>query len=117
MRRNIKLVDALSGKELIPNLEATETKWEATVGLLGKKSLADNEALFIKSCSSIHTFFMKFSISLYYVDKDFNIIKIVSNVKPWRISFCPSAYGVFEIPVGAEKVLKNINKVAIISHC
>ena len=41
--------------------------------------------LFIPKCSSIHTFFMHFCIDVIFLDKTSKVIKIVKNIKPWRV--------------------------------
>jgi uncharacterized protein len=50
---------------------------------------------------SIHTFFMKFSIDVIFMDKDFKIIRIYRKLKPWRhtYAYLSSRY-TLEIPGG-----------------
>ncbi len=55
-------------------------------GLLGQASLSDNEALILKPCSSIHTFFMRFAIDVLFIDKNLQIIRLVQNMPPNRTS-------------------------------
>ncbi len=55
-------------------------------GLLGKDSLAANEALVLKPCSSIHTFFMRFAIDVLFLDKNMRIIRLLENIPPNRLS-------------------------------
>lgn len=62
------------------------TPFKRMKGLLGRKSLGEKEALIIKPCNSIHTFFMRFPIDVLFVDKDNKVIKAISNIKPFRIS-------------------------------
>lgn len=38
-------------------------------------------AIIIKPCNSIHTFFMKFNLDILFLDKDMNVIKKFENVK------------------------------------
>lgn len=40
--------------------------------------------LLIKNCNSIHTCFMKFNIDVFCLDKEFKLIKVHKNVKPFR---------------------------------
>ena len=63
-------------------------------GLLGRNCLEPGEGLWILPCESIHTFGMRFPIDLVYLDRQNNIKKIRSNVRPWRLSACLSALGV-----------------------
>lgn len=71
------------------------------LGLLGRKEFPSGSGLFLTPCSSVHMFFMKFPIDLVYVDKNMRVVKIVRNLKPWRISFGGfKARSVFEFPSG-----------------
>lgn len=54
-------------------------------GLLGRNSLGLNEALILKPCSSIHTFFMRFSIDVLFLDKDMQVVKIIQDMSPNRL--------------------------------
>lgn len=74
-----------SGAELlIDQLETAESFWERGKGLLGRKSLAPNQALWINPCNNIHTFFMKFTIDCIFVDKKMEIKNLAKNVGPFR---------------------------------
>jgi uncharacterized protein len=69
-------------------------------GLLGRDRLASGEGLWIVPCEAVHTFGMRFPIDLVYLDRQRQIVKIRSNVGPWRISGCLRAYSVIELPAG-----------------
>ncbi len=56
-------------------------------GLLGQAGLDGNECLWIHSCSSIHTFFMKFAIDVLYVDLNLKVTRIDREVDPWGVSW------------------------------
>lgn len=70
-------------------------------GLLGRKGLGPGEGLWIVPCEAVHTFGMKFSIDLVYLDREYRIRKIRSNIRPWRLSACLSAHSVIELAAGA----------------
>ena len=40
--------------------------------------------LLIKDCNSIHTCFMRFNIDVFCLDKDFKVVNVYKNVKPFR---------------------------------
>ena len=68
-------------------------------GLLGRKDLLDGEALVLEPGNSIHTFFMNFSIDVLFVDKKNKIIKVIENLKPWRLTYIYwRSYLVIELP-------------------
>lgn len=75
-----------SGAELLlDNLEVAESLVKRGTGLLGRKGLDVGQALWIKPCNNIHTFFMKFAIDCIFVDRNLEIKKIVKTVKPFRM--------------------------------
>lgn len=41
--------------------------------------------IYFPNCNSIHTFFMKEPIDVIMTDKNYNILYIYKNFKPWRI--------------------------------
>lgn len=83
-------------KCLMPDVKKTTRFHERLFGLLFRRRLQHDEALFIVPCKSVHTIGMRYSIDLIYLDKDMQIIKLVKNLKPFRFSACHSAYGVIE---------------------
>ncbi|MCY4524936.1 MAG: DUF192 domain-containing protein [Halobacteriovoraceae bacterium] len=69
-------------------------------GLMFRKDIT-GDGLLIRPCCSIHTFFMKFPIDAVFLDKSGKIIKILKNLRPWRISwFYPKANQVLELKAG-----------------
>ena len=42
-------------------------------------------ALLIPKCSSIHTFFMRFCIDVVFLDKTNTVVRVIKNLKPWRV--------------------------------
>ena len=77
-------------------------------GLLGRNGLASGEGLWIVPCEAVHTFAMRFPIDLVYLDRHKRVVKIRSNVGPWRISGCLRAHSVIELPAGTVRDTKTI---------
>ena len=70
-------------------------------GLLGKKELPTGDALWIKPCFSVHTFFMKFPIDVLFLNKQNQVIAVVSNITPNRMTrLYPQSFSVLELPPG-----------------
>ena len=88
---------------------ATEVRFANTmlyrmIGLIGKKSLKDKEALFIYPCQQIHTFFMRFPIDCLFINKNYEVIETLEDFKPWKVSKkITDALGVIELPQGTIK--------------
>jgi uncharacterized protein len=71
------------------------------VGLLGRKGLAPGEGMLISRTGSVHMFFMRFAIDVVFLDRGRAIVKIVPNLRPWRIAFARRAKTALELPAGA----------------
>lgn len=81
-------------------------------GLLGRASMDPDEGLWIVlgeglsmiPCPTIHTFFMKFTIDVLFLDKALKVVRIIENMKPWRLSpWVVSAHSVLELAGGVLK--------------
>lgn len=70
-------------------------------GLLGVESLADGAGLWIAPCEAIHTFGMRMSIDVLFLDGELKISKLIVNLRPARIAVCMSAHSVLELQAGA----------------
>ncbi|QDK39608.1 DUF192 domain-containing protein [Bdellovibrio sp. NC01] len=91
---------------LVPNLEVAKTFWSRGKGLLGRKNLSEDAALWIHQCNSIHTCFMQFSIDCVFVDKNLKVKAIYKDVKPWRMVFPVwGASSVIEMAAGTSSKL------------
>lgn len=81
-----------------------DTFWKRLKGLLGKKSLSKGEVLWITPCHQVHMIGMKFPVSVWFLDDNFNIIKIIDNLIIGSISpSVPNATSVLELPVNYAK--------------
>lgn len=70
-------------------------------GLLGRDNLGPHEALILKPCSSIHTFFMRFPIDVLFVDRNMLVVKSIDNLVPNRLSpLVLSSIMAIELPAG-----------------
>lgn len=81
-------------------------------GLMFRKKLPPATGLYLAPCNSVHMCFMRFAIDVVYLDKEYNIIKIVKGLKPWvGLSMCPKAWAVLELTVGeAERCRLEVGK-------
>ncbi len=70
-------------------------------GLLGRRSLPDGHGLLLRPSSSIHTAFMRFAIDVVFLDKENRVVKVVPELKPFRMAGCwRGAHSALELPVG-----------------
>jgi uncharacterized protein len=81
------LMKLAKGEQVIAEkVKMADTIYLRTVGLMFSKSLDGFDCLWIKPCSSIHTFFMRYPIDVIFLDKNLKVVKIIKNIKPWRMT-------------------------------
>jgi uncharacterized membrane protein (UPF0127 family) len=56
--------------------------------------------LILVPCNSIHTFFMRFSLDVFFLDEMGRVLDIRWNLAPWRMAVCRGARMVVECPTG-----------------
>ncbi len=82
-------------------VEVADSFFSRFLGLMGRASLAEGTGLLIAPCSSVHMCFMRFSIDVVYLDKEYRILKAVKGLRPWiGMSLCMGAWGALELPAG-----------------
>ena len=96
----VRLVHIRTGRE-IARLEVARTTLQRMRGLLGRSGLPAGQGMLIERCWSIHTFFMKFALDVIFVDSDWEVRRVVRNLRPWRLAHSPGASGVVELAAGA----------------
>lgn len=87
--------------EIAGRLRICERTGDRLKGLLGTRRLDDDQAVWIRPCNAIHTFFMLMTIDVVFVDDELRVIKLIRAMTPWRICLpVRRAAGVIEGPVG-----------------
>jgi uncharacterized membrane protein (UPF0127 family) len=80
------LVDVESGRAIASQVARADTVLSRFIGLLGRRSLAVDEGLWLEPCDSIHMFFMRFPIDAVFVDRGGVVIACVERLRPWRVT-------------------------------
>jgi uncharacterized protein len=75
--------------------------WLRTKGLLGRSGLPGDEGILLRPASSIHMFFMRFSIDAVFLARDMTVLRVVSGLTPWRMAAKRRAKSVLELPEGS----------------
>ncbi len=96
----LTVVNRTRSSELASSAEVAGTGARRRKGLLGRDAIIAGGGLWILPCESVHTIGMRFPIDLVYLDRDLNVKKVRSHVRPWRMSACLSAHSVLELPSG-----------------
>lgn len=81
-----------------------KTLIEKAFGLTILNNFDTFDGYLIKNCQIIHSFFMKFSFDAVFLDKDFQVVALHPEFKPFRISkFIKKSKYVLELPEGSIK--------------
>ena len=86
-------------------------------GLMFRQKLPSATGLLLVPCNSVHMCFMRFAIDVVYIDKEYNIIKVVKNLKPWiGLSMCSKAWATLEMTAGeSERCGCEVGKKVIVT--
>lgn len=101
--------NATRGAVVAARVEKADDFVSRGLGLLGRAGLAAEEALWLVPGKSIHTFFMRFAIDVLFLDARLTVVRVVEDMKPWRVSpWVSEAHSVLELRGG---VLRGAVKV------
>jgi len=97
----MKVINKTRQTIIAENAVIAKTPLKRMIGLLSRKAFEPGEALIIKPCNSIHTFFMRFPIDVAFVDANNRITKAIRSMRPFRISgIYLNALFCIELPTG-----------------
>jgi uncharacterized protein len=55
-------------------------------GLIGREALLESGGLLLTDCNWVHSFLMKNSVDLYFVDSSYTVVSSVFQLNPFRFS-------------------------------
>ena len=101
----VKITGFTCATRVLPQkIYIASTFWGRLVGLLGRRSLSDAEGLLLIPCGDIHTFGMRFTIDVIFLDKSGKVIGFSDGVSPNRIRVSPGGtHSVLELSDGNRK--------------
>jgi uncharacterized membrane protein (UPF0127 family) len=73
-------------------------------GLLGRRELPAGEGLAFRE-KSIHMFGMRMALDIVFCDRELRVLKVVPELRPWRMAACAGAHYVLEIGPGQAALL------------
>ena len=83
------------------NVKYANTLLSRTLGLMFIKEMKGMDGLLLDPCNSIHNFFVRFSLDVVFLSKEFEVVKVIRGFKPWRITrIYFKASKVLELPAG-----------------
>ena len=79
----------------------TTGQWRSRfLGMAGARELKKSCGVWVKRCSSINTFGFAQPVDVVFLSADGVVTKVVTGMKPWRMSSCPEARTVLELRAG-----------------
>lgn len=102
IRKSLKFIvrNSTRGVLLADRADLADTSATRRTGLLKHTGLEPGEGLWIVPCESVHSFFMKFTIDVLYLDRAKKVRGARRRMAPWRVSACLPAHSVLELPAG-----------------
>src|SRR5262245_26258372 len=90
-----------NGLLLADHLRPAHTHWTRLRGLLGTRTLAPGDGLWIKPSNQVHMFGMRYAIDVVFLDDGGRVLHVVHALQPNRISpKVKGATSVLELPAG-----------------
>jgi uncharacterized protein len=102
-RRGAKTVKRVDGRLVCERCVVAETPLTRLAGLLGRSGLEAGEGLLIRPTSAIHTYFMRFPIDAVFLNRDLVVVRVVSEMPPWRVAARRGAKAVLELAAGESR--------------
>ncbi|GIW21844.1 MAG: hypothetical protein KatS3mg068_0851 [Candidatus Sericytochromatia bacterium] len=100
----LQIINTRNNKVIGSNIILGNTLLLRLIGLIGKKELKEDEGILLTPCNSIHMMFMKIPLDIIFLDSENKIIKVIENIKPWKISpIVLKAKSVLELPINSIK--------------
>jgi hypothetical protein len=112
----MKLVNSNTGEVIADPVVIADSFFTRFAGLMGKRSMEAGPGLILRPCRSVHTFFMKFAIDVIFLGPRGEVVHLIRDIPPARISpYVRGACEVVELPGGTVKgrvALGDILKIA-----
>ena len=102
--------------EVIAKIYIADSFIKRFLGFMFRKN-PHHEAILIKPCNSIHTFFMKFSIDVLFINENMEVVKKIDGLKPRKIIMPQkNSKMVIEGTAGMFEIIKEGKKLIVLRH-
>lgn len=93
-------VFTVRGRPVSVSIEVAASLRARAVGWLGRRQAPIDHGLWLLPCNAVHTCTMRFPIDLLFLGRGGRVLRIDSQVPPWRFRIRPGAHSVVELPAG-----------------
>jgi len=97
----VALFNERTNQTVATQVEIAATRRARNRGLLGRDHLDEAAAMLLAPCTSVHTVGMRFPIDVVFVDRQGYAVKVVRNLRPWRIALAIGGSAVIEMAAGS----------------
>jgi hypothetical protein len=98
---NVVLMNERTRARVAASVEIAATRKTRRRGLLGRDCLDQAAAMLLAPCAAVHTAGMRFPIDVVFVDRQGYAVKVVRNLRPWRIALAAQGRVVIEMAAGS----------------
>jgi uncharacterized membrane protein (UPF0127 family) len=96
----LRVINKTRGRILADRADIADTSAKRRTGLLKHTGLESGEGLWIVPCEGVHTFAMKFTIDVLFLNKKRVVLKARPHMVKRRIALSLLAHSVVELPAG-----------------
>ena len=89
------------GLVICARCEVPESAFGRMRGLLGRDGLEPGAGMLIDRAPSVHMFFMRFPLDIVFLDRDWRVVAVRHDLRPWRMAAARGAVAALELPAGA----------------
>ena len=86
MSKRYKVLHTKGAHVLAERAIAAESFWARFRGLMFITRMENFDAIIFDRNNSIHTFFMRFDLDVIFLDSENCVVKVLRNLKPWRMT-------------------------------
>lgn len=97
----VALMNERTRQRVATSVEIAATRVSRRRGLLGRDRLDQASALLLAPCSAVHTVGMRFAIDVVFLDRQGYAVKVVRDLRPWRMALATGARVVIEMTAGS----------------
>ncbi len=98
--RAVAVVSEERGEVVCEWCEVADSAPARLRGLLGRRGLPPGEGMLLRPSGSIHTCFMRFPIDAVFLDAELRVLRVRSELRPWRAAAARGARAVLELAAG-----------------
>ena len=103
------IVNKRNEQKIANDVKHANTFMSRLLGVMFIKEMKGMDGLLLDPCNSIHNFFVRFALDVIFLDKNYKVVKVIRNFKPWRMTrIYFTACRVLELPAGT--LIEDIKK-------